>query len=888
MRKKAVLTIGSLALLLVLLAIYWQVQSAARPSQARAARPESSFTSPYNISNSAAPQYENSQHPRVLWTSDNYVHAVWMEGSIPPYSYGAAYVRGQGTLWPLWEWTGTHNNPGYANPSLAIDSLGNIHVAWTVNPEKPYDIYYAVRSGGLWSAPVNLTEGLGSGRGSSFYPSVVVDSQDRVWVAWETDVSTIGSDSDIYVRSKPAGGNFGPYTKIAYTPQAHDISVELAVGKGDTVHAVWRTRIGGQFDIFYSRYDGSAWSAPVNLSGTSSQSYFPQIAADGAGNVFVSWADEYGGSDSFDILFRRYDGANWGALRFASNSPKALNPGLGADGCLLYSVWQDYRDNPNKPEVYFSYSTDCGSTWIGDENVSRNSSSSFWPRVDAGAWGQAHIVWQDMAPGQLDIYYSKATVLEGPTPTPTQSPTATPTPILTPQGYLPMLARNLPVTQPPTPTPSPTPVPTFPPTASFSSTAPVCDGTAVVFTNTSYLGYPPADQFLWTFGDGQMSALPSPTHLYAGPGAYAVSMQLCNVVGCDVATDTVAVLPLPQAYFTFTTDLLTVTFSNGSQNATAYVWDLGDGITTTVENPVHTYAATGTYTVTLWASGECGTDEFSATLYVSPLPTAGFTSNTPVCLGQEAVFVNTSGGADAYLWDFGDGGTSTETNPVHAYTETGSFTVTLEACNAFGCDTAAAPFEVLSPPEAGFTYTAALLAVTFTNTSTGADSYRWDFGDGITSTLPNPEHTYGSAGTYTVTLWAVGPCGTDEYSATVAVTAEQLPIAVYFAPDYPCKQAGTDAPIRVLARVQDSAGQPVADAVVTVQIGGDVWVLVWVSSDADWGYYGAGGTCWNSAEASPPRVYDADQDVTLVAVRGLSSDTRTLNTGVQPACSSCP
>ncbi len=887
MRSKKILVVGSLVLLLGLLAVYLQVQGAARPSQARTSHPESSFTSPYNISNSAAPQYENSQHPRVFWTSDNYLHAAWMEGTDG--AYGAAYSRGQGTIWPLWEWTGPHNSTAYANPSIAVDSQGNAHVAWTVMsrsiPTPRYDTYYAQRVGGIWSAPINLTEPLGSNRRSSFYPSIVVDSQDRVWVAWQTTISD--TDSDVYVRSKPAGGDFGPLTLLSNST-SDDINVELAVGKNDSIHAVWRTRIGSQFDILYCRYDGGTWSTPLNISGTGSQSYYPQVAADGVGNVFVAWSDEYGGSDSFDILFRRYDGTNWLSLQFASNSPKALYPGLGADGCLLYSVWTDYRDNPSKPEVYFSYSTDCGTTWIGDENVSRNGSSSFWPRVDAGAWGEAHILWQDYAPGQWDIYYSKATVLSGPTPTPTQSPTNTPTPILTPQGYLPILARNLPVTQAPSPTPSPTPVPTFPPVASFTSTAPVCDGTAVAFTNTSYLGYPEATTFLWTFGDGHMSALKSPTHLYAGPGAYTVSMQLCNIVGCDAVTATVAVLPLPQAYFTFTTDLLTVTFSNGSQGAASYLWNLGDGITSTLESPVHTYATTGTYTVTLWATGECGTDEFSSTLYVSPLPRASFTSNSPVCLGAEAVFTNTSTGADSYLWTLGDGATSTETHPLHTYTETGSFTVTLEACNAAGCSAAAAPFVVLAPPVAGFTYSADLLTVAFTNTSTGADSYLWDLGDGITSTLPNPEHTYAGAGTYTVTLWATGECGTDEFSSTVAVSITQPPIVVYFAPDYPCKEAGADRPIRVLARVQDSALQPVGDAVVTVQIGGDIWALVWVSSDAHWGYYGAGGTCWNSAEASPPRVYSLDQDVILVAVRGLSTDTRTANTAGQPPCSECP
>jgi PKD repeat protein len=80
----------------------------------------------------------------------------------------------------------------------------------------------------------------------------------------------------------------------------------------------------------------------------------------------------------------------------------------------------------------------------------------------------------------------------------------------------------------------------------------------------------------------------------------------------------VEVLPLPEAAFTYTAGGLVVTFTNTSQNATAYLWSFGDGITSTLENPVHTYAAAGDYTVVLTATNTCGLDTYSMVLRVAP------------------------------------------------------------------------------------------------------------------------------------------------------------------------------------------------------------------------------------------------------------------------------
>jgi PKD repeat protein len=315
------------------------------------------------------------------------------------------------------------------------------------------------------------------------------------------------------------------------------------------------------------------------------------------------------------------------------------------------------------------------------------------------------------------------------------------------------------------------------PTADFESNSPVCLGETAIFTFTGDPGVPAGD-FLWDFGDGVTSTLMYPTHDYAAAGPYTVTLEVCNQGGCDSASALFEVLPLPTAGFTYDAAGLTVTFNNTSQDATAYQWDFGDGGTSTETHPVYTYAAEGTYTVTLEAFSDCGSDTFVEVITVVDIPIPSFEHNAPVCLGEVMVFTNTSSGADTYLWDFGDGITSTLEHPTHTYAAAGTYTVTLEACNATTCTMALDTVEVLPLPMASFIYAADGFTVTFTNTSMYASAYLWNFGDGSTSTETHPVHVYTATGTYTVTLEATGVCGVD--SIEMAITVEEPGPTMYY------------------------------------------------------------------------------------------------------------
>jgi len=236
------------------------------------------------------------------------------------------------------------------------------------------------------------------------------------------------------------------------------------------------------------------------------------------------------------------------------------------------------------------------------------------------------------------------------------------------------------------------------------------------------------------------------------------------------------------------TSPLNVAFSDLSTgDVTSWSWAFGDGATSASQNPSHTYASAGTFTVSLTVSGPAGSDTMTKSGYVTvsdPAPIADF-SGTPTS-GTAPLLVAFSdlslGNVTSWSWTFGDGGTSTAQNPSHTYTTAGTYTVSMTATGPGGADTntktgyvivSAAPV----PPIADFSGTpttgTAPLGVAFTDLSTGdVTSWSWTFGDGGTSTAQNPSHVYTTPGTYDVTLTATGPAGSDGETKVSYITVD--------------------------------------------------------------------------------------------------------------------
>jgi gliding motility-associated-like protein len=230
-----------------------------------------------------------------------------------------------------------------------------------------------------------------------------------------------------------------------------------------------------------------------------------------------------------------------------------------------------------------------------------------------------------------------------------------------------------------------------------------CDPFRVDFRNTSgYSLTPGASDFTtfdWFFGDGTSYSGDTPSiHTYPGPGTYTVTMVMYDSTACnhpDTVKKTVTIpYPLVQARWQVPDSICindTASFFSTSSNATSILWSFGDGNTATVDNPTHKFQTPGTYRITFKAMNPatCNrVDSLTKVIYVRPAPTAFFEyePKTPIT-NMPTRFINKSSpNSIAYLWDFGDGGSSDEKHPVHQYRRTdGRFQVCLTVISAEGC-----------------------------------------------------------------------------------------------------------------------------------------------------------------------------------------------------------
>ena len=319
-----------------------------------------------------------------------------------------------------------------------------------------------------------------------------------------------------------------------------------------------------------------------------------------------------------------------------------------------------------------------------------------------------------------------------------------------------------------------------------------CSGLLVSFNNVS-IGNTSS---VWNFGDGSTSVSSSPTHVYANTGSYNVTLIIQNTGGC---TDTVITaiqlnLPvLPTAAFTVDTTScsLLVNFYNNSLNSSGAFWYFGDGNTSNLINPIHTFLSPGTYLVTLISSNQCGSDTLTTSVDIDPvtLPVALFVIDTNTC-SSSVEFTSNSVDANNFNWNFGNGNSSSLQNPIVNFASAGSYTIILIAGNNCGTDTMTNTLVLANfdPPNTAFitVVTPCDSNVVFTNQSTNSLSSYWDFGDGAFSSSENPLHYYAISGIYNVLLISTNECGIDSIILPVDLALIAPPVASFTYDLQPC------------------------------------------------------------------------------------------------------
>ncbi|MBZ5859251.1 PKD domain-containing protein [Flavihumibacter profundi] len=296
-----------------------------------------------------------------------------------------------------------------------------------------------------------------------------------------------------------------------------------------------------------------------------------------------------------------------------------------------------------------------------------------------------------------------------------------------------------------------------------------CSPASIKFTDLSTVPSGNIVGWTWDFGDGTaVDHNQNPTHSFTSLGYYNVSLTVKTSAGCEVTGARTRFIRIingvtPNFDFTRTNDCaapVAVTFINQTTGPGTLVhkWSLGNGDNQTIKNPSTIYNALGTYTVKLETTSSYGcSGSISKPITFSGNNTS-FTGPDSTCPGNPVTLINKGSPTPTkVLWDFGDSTSSSDLNPVKVYNTPGTYTIKLTNQYAECTGVFTKKIKITNPPVIDFTATNPLGCTTphtvnFKNLTPGASNILWDFGDGSTSNLPDPQHTYTSEGNFNVSL----------------------------------------------------------------------------------------------------------------------------------------
>ncbi len=283
--------------------------------------------------------------------------------------------------------------------------------------------------------------------------------------------------------------------------------------------------------------------------------------------------------------------------------------------------------------------------------------------------------------------------------------------------------------------------------------------------------------WLWDFGDGSTDSIQNPSHVYTALGNYNVSLQVKNSNGCISTLTRTNYIKLgngvkPDFSFTAPNNCrppTPISFTNLSTGTGVlnYEWHFGDGQVSNAVNPIHIYNSQGSYSVKLIIRNNSGCVDSilkSQAITIGSVD-AEFTAPLTVCVGEGFQLVNTSQpNPTAAVWTFGDATIMTDLNPFKVYNTAGNYDIKLVSDFGACKDSATKPIQVLAKPTASFNGVntracTAPLTTTFSSNVAGAVNYKWFFGDGDSSAVQNPSHTYTANGSYDVMLVVTNAAG---------------------------------------------------------------------------------------------------------------------------------
>jgi len=671
-------------------------------------------------------------------------------------------------------------------PSIAVNPTNPNHVVGSTNDYRLREIggdvragYYASFDGGrTWPGDGIIDISTIPNTFAAGDPAMAIYNTSHVYfsyIAFNRDTDDAGG---VFVsRSTDGGLTWLNPVAIAWNSFStfHDkeyITVDDTGGPYDgNVYVSW-TRFASGYPIYFSRStdEGQTWSNPFQISSSfSTQGSLPRVGPNGV--LYVTWYDY---SDQISMVRSDDGGQSFGTPFTVANInsiPSPLPGGGFRDNSFpafaidqttgtLYVSWADFRNGD--ADIYFTSSSNGGSTWstptrLNDDPLG-NDAHQFFPWMDVSPNGTIYVGWfdsrNDPTPFAQPMLYDEYVVVSD-------------------DGGLTFSANTR--------------------ISEITSDSSVGPFSPIPFIG-DYSGLAATDIFVFPMWvdtrnghqDGYTQELP--VGLQAAklapalvdryvPFSYTLSMS-----SEETSVGSSLVDPLPEGV-EFLPGSLYASSGLADFDGTTISWsgDLvaNEAVTVTFAVTPTAYCSTLLTNLATLTDGSGFTYDLSADSLISGTLVAPSFEWLALDLG--VTFTNTTSGSELdFVWDFGDGLTSTEVSPFHEFSLPGTYTVTLDATDACGTGSNAQLVTVDCPdPTALFTWEVDGLTIAFTNESSGTFplTYTWDFGDGFFTTDENPTHTYARPAEYTVSLTVTEACGVTVYTAEVqAIGLSYLPM----------------------------------------------------------------------------------------------------------------
>lgn len=295
----------------------------------------------------------------------------------------------------------TENNASSDSPAIAV-SGSNVYVVWSDFTPGNVEIYLLRSTDGVttWQTPKRLTKN----SGNSYDPKIAIDGS-NLYVVW---VDRTPGNYEIYFMRSSDGGKTWKAPKRLTDNKGESIGPAI-IANGSNLYLFWSDNSPDDYEIYFLRSTdgGKTWQAPKRLTNQPGNSWGPSIAVNEQ-DLYVVWED--GGDLSYNIYFMKSTngGKTWeSAQNLTGNPGLTQTPTIAVEGSNVFVAYA-HRKVPAFFEVYLFKSNNEGTTWQAPQRLTNNSGNSIYPVIAVNGTN-LYVVWQDITPGNYEIYFMRST-----------------------------------------------------------------------------------------------------------------------------------------------------------------------------------------------------------------------------------------------------------------------------------------------------------------------------------------------------------------------------------------------------------------------------------------------------------------------------------------------